>query len=112
MIPAKNDLTCPVAATINLIGNKWKLFIIRDLLSGTKRFGELRKSIAPISQKVLTQNLREMEQDGLIQRQVFAEVPPKVEYTLNTLGTSLKPIILAMAAWGTKYQQQTTKTTK
>lgn len=93
-----------MATTINLIGNKWKLLIIRDLLSGKKRFGELRKSLNGISQRVLTENLRGLEKDGLIDRKVFAEVPPRVEYSLNKTGFSLAPVIDSMAEWGTKYK--------
>ena len=93
-----------MATTINLIGNKWKLLIIRDLLGGTKRFGELRKSLPGISQRVLTENLRALENDGLLERKVFAEVPPRVEYSLNKTGLSLQNIISAMAEWGTKYK--------
>jgi len=104
MISNKKILECPVATTINLIGNKWKLLIIRDLLGGTKRFGELRKSLTGISQRVLTENLREMENDGLLDRKVYAEVPPRVEYSLNKTGLSLNQIINAMADWGTKYK--------
>lgn len=104
MISNKKILDCPVATTINLIGNKWKLLIIRDLLGGTKRFGELRKSLDGISQRVLTQNLREMENDGLINRKIYAEVPPRVEYSLNQTGLSLNTIISAMEEWGTKYK--------
>lgn len=104
MISNKKVLDCPVATTINLIGNKWKLLIIRDLLGGTKRFGELRKSLTGISQRVLTENLRSMESDGLLERKVFAEVPPRVEYSLNNTGLSLKPIIDSMAEWGTNYK--------
>jgi len=96
---------CPVATTVGLIGNKWKLLIIRDLLTGTKRFGELRKSVTGISQKVLTDNLRSLEEDGLLTRKVYAEVPPRVEYTLSKLGCSLKPIMDSMAEWGTHYKQ-------
>lgn len=104
MILNKKILDCPVATTINLIGNKWKLLIVRDLLGGTRRFGELRKSLEGISQRVLTENLRGLENDGLITRKVFAEVPPRVEYSLNETGLSLRPIIAAMADWGTKYK--------
>ena len=107
MISNKKIVDCPVATTINLIGNKWKLLIIRDLLSGTKRFGELRKSLTGISQRVLTENLRDLEKDGLINRKVYAEVPPKVEYSLNETGLSLSPIINAMAEWGTNYKKDT-----
>lgn len=104
VISNKNFSDCPVATTINLIGNKWKLLIIRDLLSGTKRFGELRKSLTGISQRVLTENLRNLESDGLLERKVYAEVPPRVEYSLNKIGLSLQPIIMTMAEWGTKYK--------
>lgn len=104
MISNKKILDCPVATTINLIGNKWKLLIIRDLMSGTKRFGELHKSLTGISQRVLTENLRAMENDGLLTRTVFAEVPPRVEYSLNKTGLSLQPIIMSMADWGTRYK--------
>lgn len=104
MISNKKILECPVATTINLIGNKWKLLIIRDLMNGKKRFGELRKSLSGISQRVLTENLRDMEKDGLITRKVYAEVPPRVEYSLNETGLSLRPIITSMAEWGTKYK--------
>ncbi len=95
---------CPVAATVDLIGNKWKLLILRDLLTGTKRFGELRKSVCGISQKVLTDNLRALEDDGLLTRKVYAEVPPRVEYTLSELGQSLRPIMDVMGKWGTEYK--------
>ena len=104
MISNKNFLDCPVATTINLIGNKWKLLIIRDLLGETKRFGELRRSLDGISQRVLTENLRALESDGLLERRVFAEVPPRVEYSLTALGKSLKPILDAMWNWGEEYQ--------
>ena len=107
MISNKKIMDCPVATTINLIGNKWKLLIIRDLLDGNKRFGELRKSLTGISQRVLTENLRELEKDGLVNRKVYAEVPPKVEYSLNETGLSLSPIINAMAEWGTNYKKDT-----
>ena len=100
-----DDLSpCPVETTVALISNKWRILIIRDLLDGTKRFGELKKSIETISQKVLTQNLRAMEADGLVNREIYAEVPLRVEYSLSELGLSLKPIIDAMAAWGLDYQ--------
>lgn len=87
---------CPVETTLLLISDKWKVLIIRDLLPGKKRFGELKKSIGTISQKVLTSNLRAMEESGLISRKVYPEVPPKVEYSLTELGYSLKPILDAM----------------
>ena len=84
---------CPVETTLTLIGDKWKVLILRDLLTGTKRFGELKKSVGNVSQKVLTAQLRAMEESGLVHRQVYAEVPPKVEYSLTELGLSLKPIL-------------------
>lgn len=97
---------CPVETTLTLIGNKWKVLIIRDLLTGTKRFGELKKSIGSVSQKVLTSQLRAMEEDGLVHREVYAEVPPRVEYSLTELGWSLQPILDAMVSWGNNYKNQ------
>ena len=91
---------CPVETTLMLIGDKWKVLILRDLMPGTKRFGELRKSIGHVSQKVLTAQLRDMEASGLVSRKVYAEVPPRVEYSLTELGRSLKPILDAMWNWG------------
>ena len=102
---SKNLPACPVEVTLMLISDRWKVLILRDLLSGTKRFGELKKSIGSISQKVLTSNLRFMEEDGLLTRKVYAEVPPRVEYTLTELGKSLQPILLAMQQWGLEYQE-------
>jgi DNA-binding HxlR family transcriptional regulator len=96
---------CPVETTLTIIGNKWKVLIIRDLLGHTCRFGELKKSIGHISQKVLTANLRDMEAQGLLTRHVYAEVPPRVEYTLTELGMSLDPILNAMAVWGHDYKE-------
>ena len=87
-----------------LIGDKWKVLILRDLMDGTKRFGELKKSIGTVSQKVLTAQLRDMEEKGLLTRKVYAEVPPRVEYTLTETGYSLKPILDAMWAWGADYK--------
>lgn len=95
---------CPVEITMGLIGDKWKVLIIRDLLTGTKRFGELKKSLSGITQKVLTNNLRQMESSGLILRKVYAEVPPKVEYSLSNTGLSLKPILDSMVDWGNEYR--------
>ncbi len=89
-----------------LIGYKWKVLILRDLMEGTKRFGELKKSIGTISQKVLTAQLRDMEAKGLLTRTVYAEVPPRVEYTLTETGRSLKPILDSMVVWGTDYQRR------
>lgn len=100
---------CPVETTLTLIGDKWKVLILRDLLPGTKRFGELRKSIGHVSQKVLTAQLRQMEQSGLVNRKVYAEVPPKVEYSLTDVGYSLKPILDAMWTWGEEYQKKMEK---
>ena len=97
---------CPVEMTLTLISDKWKVLILRDLLTGTKRFGELKKSVGHVTQKVLTAQLRQMEQSGLVNRKVYAEVPPRVEYTLTELGYSLKPILDAMWSWGAGYQQQ------
>ena len=95
---------CPVETTLTLIGDKWKVLILRDLMPGTKRFGELKKSIGNVSQKVLTAQLRAMEESGLLTRTVYAEVPPRVEYTLTELGTSLKPILDALWNWGEEYK--------
>ena len=97
---------CPVETTLGLISNRWKVLIIRDLLEGKKRFGELKKSIGSVSQKVLTAQLREMERSGLLTRTVYPEVPPRVEYTLTDLGYSLKPILDAMRNWGEAYKAQ------
>ena len=96
---------CPVATTVGLIGNKWKLLIIRNLLVGPQRFNELRRGIPGISQKVLTQNLRSMENDGILVRTVYPEVPVRVEYALSDLGNSMRPIIAAMEQWGMVYQE-------
>ena len=96
---------CPVEITMGLIGDKWKVLITRDLLTGTKRFGELKKSLSGITQKVLTNNLRQMETSGLILRKVYAEVPPKVEYSLSDTGLSLKPILDSMVEWGNEYRE-------
>lgn len=95
---------CPVETTLTLIGDKWKVLILRDLLTGTKRFGELKKSIGSVSQKVLTTQLRAMEENGLLTRTVYAEVPPRVEYNLTALGKSLHPILDAMRDFGEAYQ--------
>ena len=104
----KQELSiCPVEITMGLIGDKWKILIIRDLLTGTKRFGELRKSLTGISQKVLTNNLRDMEKSGLVHREVFAEVPPRVEYSLTDTGWSLKPVLDSMVQWGNSYCEMT-----
>lgn len=96
---------CPVETTLTLIGDKWKVLILRDLMDGTRRFGELKKSVGNVSQKVLTTQLRDMEHSGLINRKVYAEVPPRVEYSLTELGYSLSPILDAMRNWGEDYQR-------
>ena len=95
--------------TLTLIGDKWKVLILRDLMPGTKRFGELKKSIGAVSQKVLTAQLRAMEESGLVHREVYAEVPPRVEYSLTELGQSLKPILDAMWNWGEDYKNSVTE---
>ena len=103
---AKELPACPVETTLTLISSKWKVLIVRDLLAGTKRFGELQRSVGNVSQKVLTAQLREMEANGLLTRTVYPEVPPKVEYTLTELGYSLKPILDAMWNWGEAYKRK------
>lgn len=101
----KNELPdCPVATTVQLIGNKWKLLIIRNLRIRPWRFNELQRDLEGISQKVLTDSLRSMEADGLITRTVYAQVPPRVEYAMSELGESLRPILDAMEAWGENYK--------
>ena len=95
----------PVETTPMRIGDKWKVLILRDLLPGTKRFGELKKSVGSVSRKVLTAQLRAMEESGLVQRKVYAEVPPRVEYSLTELGRSLKPILDSMWVWGEDYKR-------
>ena len=102
----KDSPACPVELTLLLISNKWKVLIIRDLLDGTKRFSELKKSITNISQKVLTSNLREMEENNLLIRKVYPEVPPRVEYTLTDIGYSLKTLLDDMDKWGTWYRSE------
>ena len=97
---------CPGETTLTLISDRWKVLIIRDLMGGTKRFGEIKKSIGSVSQKVLTANLRSMEESGLLCRRVYAEVPPRVEYTLTETGYSLKPVLDAMWDWGMRYKSR------
>jgi len=99
-------MDCPVETTLALIGDKWKVLILRDLRDGTKRFGELKKSIGSVSQKVLTAQLKTMVENGLVNRKVYAEVPPRVEYTLTKTGYSLKPILDSMMAWGLNYKEK------
>ncbi len=102
----KNELPdCPVATTVQLIGSKWKLLIMRNLLERPWRFNELKKNLVGISQKVLTDSLRSMEDDGIITRTVYPEVPPHVEYALSDLGESMRPILTAMQEWGTNYKE-------
>ena len=99
--------SCPIEHTVNLIGHKWKVLIIRNLMNdGTQRFSELSKEINGISQKMLTQQLKQLEQDGIIDRKVYPEVPPRVEYSLTELGNSLKPILDSMNLWGVEHMKQ------
>ncbi len=105
MLTKKEMPACPVATTVQLIGSKWKLLIMRNLLQRAWRFNELRKDLEGISQKVLTDSLRSMEEDGIITRTVYPEVPPRVEYALSDLGESMRPIIKAMEEWGTDYKE-------
>lgn len=105
MLTKEEMPACPVATTVALIGSKWKLLIMRDLLARPWRFNELKKDLEGISQKVLTDSLRSMEADGIITRTVYPEVPPRVEYALSDLGESMRPIIESMAAWGTAYKE-------
>ena len=104
MLTKEEMPACPVATTVQLIGSKWKLLIMRNLLQRPWRFNELRKNLEGISQKVLTDSLRSMENDGLITRTVYPEVPPRVEYALSDLGKSLKPILDSMVEWGNAYK--------
>ncbi len=104
MLKSHEMPACPVETALVFAGDRWKLLIVRDLLTGTKRFGELKNSLTGISQKVLTQHLRAMEESGLVHRKVYAEVPPRVEYSLTQLGLSLKPIHDAMWQWGESYK--------
>ena len=103
----KKDLpACPVETTLLFLGEKWRVLILRDLMEGTKRFGELRKSESGISQKVLTSNLRAMEEGGIVKRKVYAEVPPRVEYSLTETGKSLQPVLDSMTDWGMMYKAE------
>ena len=104
MLTKEEMPACPVATTVQLIGSKWKLLILRNLLARPWRFNKLRKSLEGISQKVLTDSLRSMEEDGLVTRTVYPEVPPRVEYSLSPLGESMRPIIQAMEQWGAQYK--------
>jgi DNA-binding HxlR family transcriptional regulator len=100
MARSKKKISCPAEKTLEIIGGRWKLMILHELCAGVSRFGELQRSLKGISEKVLAQHLRELEKDGIIQRTVYAEVPPKVEYSLTPSGTTLKPILDAMHEWG------------
>ncbi len=100
---------CPAETAISLLGSKWKLLILRELFKGTRRFGELSRAVPDISQKMLTQQLRQMEGDGLVGRKIYPEVPPRVEYSLTGIGMSLQPVLDAMHKWGTKYMMQNSK---
>ena len=106
MLTKEEMPACPVATTVALIGSKWKLLIMRNLLARPWRFNELKKDLNGISQKVLTDSLRSMEKDGIITRTVYPEVPPRVEYALSELGESMRPIIMSMEAWGMAYKEQ------
>ncbi len=97
---------CPAETAISLLGSKWKLLILRELFKGMRRFGELSRNVPGISQKMLTQQLRQMEEDGLVNRKIYPEVPPRVEYSLTEIGSSLKPVLDAMHKWGAKYMMQ------
>lgn len=99
-------LTCPVETTLNVIGGRWKVLILQELFPGVKRFGQLHRALNGITQKMLTQQLREMEEDGIVHREVYLQVPPKVEYTLTPLGESLKPILNAMHEWGVRHLEK------
>ena len=100
---------CPVEVSLTMIGDKWKVLILRELMSGTKRFGEIMSAINSVSQKVLTQKLREMESDGLLNRVAYAEIPPRVEYTLTALGLSLQPVLDSLKEWGEQYRRSETE---
>lgn len=104
MVTKKELPVCPVATTVQLIGSKWKLLIIRNLLTRPWRFNELKKDLDGISQKVLTDSLRSLEEDGIITRTIYPEVPPHVEYALSEVGESMRPIIMSMEAWGKAYK--------
>lgn len=105
MLKKENMPECPVATTVQLIGSKWKLLILRDLLTGKKRYNELRKSLPDISQKVLTTTLKSMVNDGIVIRTAYPEVPPRVEYSLSELGESMRPVIAVMEQWGNEYKK-------
>lgn len=112
MLTREEMPACPVATTVQLIGSKWKILLIRNLMGRPWRFNELKKDLDGISQKVLTDSLRSMEEDGIVTRTVYPEVPPRVEYALSELGESMRPIIKAMEIWGTEYKEKYAKRTK
>ncbi len=103
----KNLPKCPIETTLKMLGCKWKVLIIRELLDGTKRFGELKKAVVGITQKVLTSKLREMEELGLLERKIYPQIPPKVEYTLTDIGYSLRPVLDSLKGWGKDYKRYT-----
>lgn len=105
MIDKENLPACPVETTLLLIGDKWKIFILRDLFTGTKRFSELKRSLTGITQKMLTQQLRDLEENGIVNRKVYPVVPPKVEYSLTDLGKTLKPILDSLWNWGETFKK-------
>lgn len=98
---------CPIETTLKMLGCKWKVLIIRELLTGTKRFGELKRAVTGITQKVLTSKLREMEELGLLEREIYPQIPPKVEYTLTDIGYSLRPVLESLKCWGKDYKRYT-----
>lgn len=102
----KKQVGCPVETTLAIIGGRWKVLILQELFSGVKRFGELHRALAGITQKMLTQQLRELERDGIINRMVYAQVPPKVEYSLTEFGMTLRPILETMHEWGVRFEQE------
>ncbi|WP_254568321.1 helix-turn-helix domain-containing protein [Oscillatoria sp. HE19RPO] len=103
---SKKQVGCPVETTLAIIGGRWKVLILQELFSGVKRFGELHRALAGITQKMLTQQLRELERDGIINRMVYAQVPPKVEYSLTEFGMTLRPILETMHEWGVRFEQE------
>lgn len=103
---SKKQVGCPVETTLAIIGGRWKVLILQELFSGVKRFGELHRALVGITQKMLTQQLRELERDGIINRMVYAQVPPKVEYSLTEFGMTLRPILETMHEWGVRFEQE------
>lgn len=106
MLTKKEMPACPVATTVSIIGSKWKLLILRNLMTRCWRFNELKKNLDGISQKVLTESLRSLEEDGIVTRTIYPEVPPRVEYALSELGETMRPIIASMEAWGMSYKER------